>query len=585
MPADLSSSVRNRVDRATEAFCVRFNPSVLPRASWRSGVLCGLLVVTVVLACGPAGEIGFNDDWSYGRTAELFVQTGHFVYNGWAAPTEGWLIVWAAPFIRIFGFSYLLIRLCLLPIVFATIFLFHQSLLRFGFTQRHASFGALTLGLSPIFLPSASGFMTDIPALMVTVLCLLLCQIAVAQKEDRRVILWLAIAALTNLVGGTVRQTAFLGILLMIPAVGWWQRRRRGVLTATAIMTAIGCVWIFLFLKWYDAQPYSIPTAISFPSFTVQALEFFHRQNFPDCFVLLVVLSPAITCNLAAIVYLPRRRFWGFFACFSALALLASRHLARSQVGSALADFGISAGFTFVSALIGLAVPLLVVVLRRRSARHPEEHAAAPPSLRSQSWQSIFWLLGPFSLGYFALMLLICLTLPVWDRYLLELLPIAIVCLLKTSQDRIQSIPIVAILALSLLACAGFAKTSELHSESRAVLKAANILRTDNVQRTEIEAGFEYGGETQLDAVGHMNSPDVTAAPGTYRPYLPPPWLPSWVPSDCPYLPFTPVVVPRYFLVSVPDSRLVPSKYPPVEYTTVTPPFHRFIYIEQLPGR
>jgi hypothetical protein len=258
--------------------------------------------------------------------------------------------------------------------------------------------------------------------------------------------------------------------------------------------------------------------------------------------------------------------------------------LARSQVGAALADFGISDGFAFISALIGLAL-LLVLVLRRRSARHADEPAAAPPSLPSQSWQSIFWLLGPFSLGYFALMLLICLTLPVWDRYLLELLPIAIVCLLKTSQDRAQSIPTVAILALALLACAGFAETSGLHSEGRAVLKAANILRADNVPRTEIEAGFAYGGETQLDAVGHMNSPDMTAPPGTYRPYLPPPSLPSWIPLDRVYLPFTPVVVPRYFLVEEPDPDLVPSKYPPVEYTTVTPPFHRFIYIEQLPGR
>ena len=166
-----------------------------------------------------------------------------------------------------------------------------------------------------------------------------------------------------------------------------------------------------------------------------------------------------------------------------------------------------------------------------------------------------------------------------------DLLPIAIVCLLKTSQDRARSIPAVAILALVLLAWAGFAETSGLHSEGRAVLKAANILRADNVPRTEIEAGFAYDGETQLDAVGYMNSPDMTAPPGTYRPYLPPPWLPSWVPSDSPYLPFAPVVVPRYFLVMEPDPDLVPSKYPPVEYTTATPPFHRFIYIEQLPGR
>ena len=64
-------------------------------------------------------------------------------------------------------------------------------------------------------------------------------------------------------------------------------------------------------------------------------------------------------------------------------------------------------------------------------------------------------------------------------------------------------------------------------------------------------------------------------------PYVPPPWLPP----DFDYLSFYPAIVPRYFLVGEPDPDLVPSKYPPVEYTTVMPPFRRFIYIEQLPGR
>jgi hypothetical protein len=578
MPADLNSGTR---EGAAETSDPRFNSSVLPWTAWRSGALCGLLVVAVVLACGLTGEIGFNDDWSYGRTAAIFAQTGHVVYNGWAAPTEGWLILWAAPFIRIFGFSYLLIRLSLLPIVFATIFLFHQSLLRFGFTERHASFGALTLGLSPIFLPPASGFMTDIPALMVTVLCLLLCQIAVAQKEDRSVILWLLAAALTNLVGGTVRQTAFLGILLMIPAVGWWQRKRRGVLPATAIMTAIGCAWIFLFLKWYHAQPYSLTNAISPPTLTLQALGHPLWQLYANTFFVLVAVSPVIACNLTTILYLPRKRFWGAYACFSALVLFTSPHWARGQLGDALAHFGISVFYVFVSVLVGLALLFFVLVLRRRSVRHAEEPAAGLLSPPPQSWTTVFWLLGPFSLGYFGLMLLIGWTDQIWERYLLELLPIVIVCLLKTCQDRVQSIPKVAILALALLGCAGFAKASGRHSAGRAVLRAANILRAENVPRTAIDAGLEYDGETQLDAAGHVNKSGEMRAPAAAdRPYVPPPWLPS----DFDYLSLYPAIVPRYFLVAEPDPDLVPSKYPPVGYTTVMPPFHRFIYIDQLPS-
>ena len=578
MPDHSTSTAEDTLPAST---ATNVSSGVLPWSSWHSGVLCGLVVVAVVLACGLGGEIGLYDDWSIGRTAAIFAKTGHFVYNGWMAPTEGWLILWAAPFIRAFGFSYLILRLSLLPIVFATIFLFHQSLVRFGFTQHYASFGALTLGLSPVFLPPASGFMTDIPGLMVTILCLLLCQIAVAQKQDRLMIVWLAAAALTNLVGGTVRQTAFLGILLMVPAVGWWQRKRRGVLPATAIMTAIGCVWIFLFLKWYHAQPYSLTDSISPPSFTVQALGHPLWELFAATFFLLVAISPVIACNLPVILQLPRTRFCGSYVCFSALVLLTSPHWARGQLGVALAYFGISVSFAFVFVLVGLALLFLILVLWRRSARHARERAAGPPPPHSQSWPAIFWLLGPFSMGYFALLLLIGLTDQIWERYLLELLPIAIVCLLKTCQDRVRDIPKVAILALVLLSCAGFAKASGLHSAGRAILKAANILRAENVPRTEIEAGLEYDGETQLDAVGHVNKPEMTVPVGAYRPYVPPPWLPS----GFDYLSFYPAIVPRYFLVGEPDPDLTPSKFPPIEYTTVMPPFHRFIYIEQLPGR
>ncbi len=578
MPADLTSSAP---ETTTESSGPQLNSGAEPWASWRSGALCGLLVVAMILACRPGEEMGFSDDWSIGRTAAIFAQTGHFAYNGWEAPTEGWLILWAAPFIRTFGFSYLVLRLSFLPIVFVTVVLFHQSLLRFGFTERNASFGTLTLAVSPIFLPVASGFMTDIPSLLVTVLCLFLCQKAVARKQDRSAVLWLAAAAFTNLAGGTVRQTAFLGILLMIPGVGWWQRRRRGVLPATAIFTVIGCAWIFLFLQWYRAQPYSMPETFLSVSLTTPALKDHLWRLFASARFLLLALSPAIACNFPAVLRLPRAIFWGLFACFSVFVLLTSQTWEGSQLGDALAYFRIPISVAFAVALLGSA--LLFTVLRKRSAHHLDEHKTASSQPQAQSWRYIFWLLGPFSLGYFVLLLLPAdSTFVIWDRYLLGLVPLAIVCLLKTYQDRARGgIPKIAILFLVLLGCVGFAKTYRVHAEHRAIVKAADMLRAANVPRTEITAGIEYDGETQLDAVGHMNDPGPPEPPGAHRPYVPPPWLPSGFDD----LSSTPAVVPRYFIVDEPDPDLVPANFPPVEYTAPIPPFHRFIYIQELPDR
>ncbi|MGO8757074.1 MAG: hypothetical protein ACLQG3_03020 [Terracidiphilus sp.] len=288
-----------------------------------------------------------------------------------------------------------------------------------------------------------------------------------------------------------------------------------------------------------------------------------------------------IACSLPAMLRLPRKAFWSIYAGCSCLVLLIAPAWSHGQLGVSLSYFNVPVFAAVPTALVALA--LLFLIRRRGSARHRPELPTASSPDQSSSWSSIFWLLGPASLGYLVLLLPPReSTFAVWDRYLLPVAPIAIVCLLKTYQDRSRGgIPKVAFFFLILVAGIGLAKTNRLHSESRAILKAANMLRADNVPRTQIAAGFEYDGETQLDAVGHMNIPDIARTPDAYHPYVPPPWLPSgfW------YLSFAPAIVPRYFIVEEPGDDLAASKYPPAEYTTAIPPFHRFIYIQQVPGR
>ena len=197
--------------------------------SQRNGLICACIVAACVLLTYPVAEMGFQDDWSYIRTALEFARTGHFVYNGWATAMLGWIIPWSALFIKVFGFSFTLVRLSMLPVTMACVYLFHANLVRFGIRERNAVLGALTLGLSPIFLPMAASYMTDVAGLFVIVLCLYLCQRAVVAQSDRAVVLWLCCAAASNVVGGTVRQISWLGALVMVPSTAWLLRSRRGV--------------------------------------------------------------------------------------------------------------------------------------------------------------------------------------------------------------------------------------------------------------------------------------------------------------------------------------------------------------------
>ena len=69
-----------------------------------------MLVLIAILSCHPFVEMGLIDDFSYVRTALLFARTGHFVYNGWTTAMLGAQIVWAAPFIKLLGYSFFATR-------------------------------------------------------------------------------------------------------------------------------------------------------------------------------------------------------------------------------------------------------------------------------------------------------------------------------------------------------------------------------------------------------------------------------------------------------------------------------------------
>src|SRR6202011_661080 len=98
----------------------------------RNAVACALLVGICTLLTHPVLEMGVNDDPSYIRSALDFAQTGHFVYHGWSNAMLGWQIVWGALFIKLFGFSFTVVRLSTVPLAMASAYLLHQILVRFG---------------------------------------------------------------------------------------------------------------------------------------------------------------------------------------------------------------------------------------------------------------------------------------------------------------------------------------------------------------------------------------------------------------------------------------------------------------------
>jgi hypothetical protein len=565
----------------------------------RNGIICASVTAASVLASWPFAEMGFVDDWSYVKTAFVFARTGHIVYNGWATAMLGWAIPWAALFIKLFGFSFTAVRLSTLPLAMLSVYLLHASLVRFGITARNAIVGALTLGLSPLFLPLAASYMTDIACLFCILLCLYLCQRALAAHSDRATILWLACAALTNIAGGTVRQIAWLGTLVMVPSTAWVLRRRAGV-KRTACLLWIGSVLsVLACMRWFERQPYALPEKIAQGPVTGTMLGHMLAELLKALLCLALVTFPI----LAAWIPTPRslsRSALTRIGCIlvamgAASIVLGNRgsleHRIMPWLGHVIGTLSIfsSTGEMLGSRPVTLTLPMRVglsLVVMAAMLALVEQMLAKPRRRnfsRAASLHEALWILGPFAISYVVFLLPRALYSVVYDRYLLGLMPLAIIMLLVLHQRWVaERLPAVTVAALSLFALYAIAGTHDWFALNRARAAGVAQIHASGVPATSIQGGFDYDGWTQIEAAGYINDARLRTPANSYHANLSPLQLSEQCRLN--FAEYTPAIHPKYFVVFEPMTCLAPSKYPPVTYRTWLPPFQRMIYIQQAPN-
>jgi hypothetical protein len=564
----------------------------------RNGIICACVPAAALLVSWPVAEMGFVDDWSYVKTAFVFARTGHIVYNGWATAMLGWAIPWAALFIKLFGFSFTAVRLSTLPLAMASVYLLHASLVRFGVTARNAVVGALTLGLSPLFLPLAASYMTDVAGLFCILLCLYLCQRALAAHSDRTAILWLACAALTNIAGGTVRQIAWLGTLVMVPSTAWLLRKRAGVKRIALLLWIASVVTVLVCIRWFEQQPYAVPEKIIQGPVTVTMLGHMLAELLKALLCLALITFPILAAWIPVQRSLSRSAIMRIAFILAAMAaasiLLGERgsldHRVMPWLGHVIGTLSIfsSTGEMLGGRPVTLTLPIRVCLslLVIAAALTLVEHLLTKPRQRdgssAVSLHEALWILGPFAISYVAFLLPRALYSFVYDRYLLGLMPIAITFLLLLYQRLVaERLPVVTIAALSLFALYTTAGTHDWFALNRARAAAVAQIRALGVPITSIQGGFDYDGWTQIEAAGYINDPRIRNPPDAYQPNLEPLRLQSQCRLD--FARYTPAIQPRYFVLFSVMPCLQISRYRSVTYSTWLPPVHRAIFIQEAP--
>lgn len=585
------------------ARCERFSSS-------GSGILCAIFVAACVLVTNPVAKMPFSDEFSYIKTALDFAQTGRILYNGWATAMLGWLIPWGALVIKIFGFSFTTMRLSMLPIDMAAVYLFHAILRRFGINAPNAVFGTLALALSPVFLSSAASFMTDIPGLLVIFVCLYMCLRAVSAGTDKAALIWLCSASILNVAGGTVRQIAWLGALVMVPSAAWFLRERRGMKIAGVLSWLFSVAGLLVCLHWFNRQPYSVPEHLIWAPVRPMTAAHLIAQFIKTFLCFFLVILPISAAWLPTVRRWNRTvwmRFAILMAVFISLAILAYAggridtwvmpwlmYLLAEQSSLAPGMFGMTVA---ISLWIRLAISLFVIasafivveqLLEPRYASPLSSDKPAP------SWKSMVWILGPFSLSYLLLLAPRGAFDQIQDRYLIGLVPTAIVFLLRLYQERIKAtLPLVSIITLTIFALYSIAGTHDFFAESRAQVKAIHMVEDSGVSRRSIQAGFPSDGWFQIEHGGDINEPRIQVPAGAYNPDPP---IFKIIPEKCRdgFTKFAPAIFPTYFILfpafknppnPLPQWCFTRANYPPIRYTTWLPPFRATLYVNQLRDR
>jgi hypothetical protein len=570
-----------------------------------AAIACALSLPLIALIVHPSVEIGLNDDWSYVRSAQVLAQTGHVVYNGWAAPMLGWQLLLGAVFIKVFGFSFLVLRTATILIATLTAFLFHRILVRCGINERNSSIGTLTLALSPLFLPLTFSFMTDIGGLFVIILCLYGCLRALAASSVRAILTWLCLAWLSNVIGGTIRQIAWLGVLVMLPSTFWFLRRRhpRLVLPGVSLLFA-SVALIYIRLRWFAHQPFSVqeglmPGPISLQPIIHVIVNLFRVALELPFFLLPVLLLfvPALRSTRRALQVVSSVSFFAllFFILLQHYRPQLSHYCLFPYLGNYVTVYGLMGGtpiqgvrpivltsevrivLTAVSLLAALVFLIFAVTpgsCREYTPASSVELSRAEPAIISS--RALCFLLIPFTVAYVALLIPRAAFSGIYDRYLLVIIAVAIIPILRLYQRQVWPLAHLRnrALALSLpvlfiFAAAGIAGTHDLFSLFRAQASAVNALLARGVSPTLVDGGFEFNAWTQILQTGFVGNPRPSS--GAVVPYTAKPCEPR--------MGFLfPSLTPWYALSFQPGLCQGSADLPPVPYDTWLPRRRSFVY-------
>ena len=549
------------------------------RTDIRNAALCGSAVVFACLLVWPFANMPFDDDWSYAFTVKRLAETGHLIYNGWSSPSLISQAYWALIWVKLLGFSFNVLRLSTIPLAGGSAAVTYLLARRSGLLISSSVFSALLLGISPLFLPLATSFMTDVPGCF----CLLLSIYALVRAGQSASFRWMLVGFIIGAIGGSSRQIVWVVPFALLPYIAWIRRRDRIFFTAAVSMWIIVLIAAGGIQHWFETQPYSIPE----PS--VRS-EWIRASRDPTAvitrFIMILIMLMLLTLP-AGVSFFSRLRHSRSLTAISGLMLLVIGRVLLDQrryaVGpwmiNILSAQGVMAGglirgyrpdmlpspifpvlSLIVFATIAMFVASLVLWLTRPIAawRWISEFYAHP-SKDQLTVAAMTLVCG----CYLALLLTRCaMEFTLFDRHLIGLIACVSIPMLRCS----KKIPIGSWVLLGLFSIYAIGSTQENLAACRARATAVQRLRDAGIPRTQFSGGFDYDAWTQVETTGYINDSRIKLPIGAFHPAEP----------------RMPDLKPVYRVEYAPTKDSQVTQFGSVPYFSLWPPFTRRIYIDRI---
>jgi hypothetical protein len=208
----------------------------------------------------PQGEFPINDDWDYfGSVADL-VRYGEIRLSDWPAMSLVAHIFWGGLFAKLFGLSYLTLRVSVIILTFGGALALYYWARAIERTRLESLFLGLLYATNPLVFNLSYSFMTDVPAASMMIACLLV----QAHCARRGAIVLYLIAGMLAGLAYLVRQTAVLPALVLaaslVPGLLRRQQRLRDLL-ALSLPIAVVVVGHRLWLEHLHGIPYHASVA------------------------------------------------------------------------------------------------------------------------------------------------------------------------------------------------------------------------------------------------------------------------------------------------------------------------------------